>query len=279
MTFSRLCIAGLVAGGALSAPAQAQESEYPKHVVTAGWLHFFTLEQDEPLTTHVAPSPVTVGSGIPETFSSPGTGSSVNDGDTLLLAYSYFFTPNWAVELNGGIPIEFEIQGKGVVMPNGDPSFQYNLDLGSAENNPLATTRQWSPTLLAQYHFFDPSKRLRPYLGLGFTYTWFTNVELDDNFVADLEELGGVLASGFGLSEETTVSAGAADSFTYAINAGLSYQLTDNWKLTGSLTYLGVETTATIEVRSADNNQILATSKADLQINPLVTGLLLSYQF
>lgn len=279
MTFSRLCIAGLLAGGALSAPAQAQDGGYAKHVVTAGWLHFFTLEQDAPLTTHVVPSPVTVGSGIPETFSSPGTGASVNDGDTLLLAYSYFFTPNWAVELNGGIPIEFEIEGKGEVLPNGDPNFPYNLDLGSAENNPLASTRQWSPTLLAQYHFFDPSKRLRPYLGLGFTYTWFTNVELDDNFVADLQELGGALASGFGLSEETTVSAGAADSFTYAINAGLSYQLTENWKLTGSLTYLGVETTATIEVRSADNNQILATSKADLQINPLVTGLLLSYQF
>ena len=57
-----------------------------------------------------------------------------------------------------------------------------SVDLGDPANNPLATARQWSPAALLQYYFFDSSFALRPYLGLGFTYTWFTDVELNAAF-------------------------------------------------------------------------------------------------
>lgn len=266
----------------LSTPAlAASDGDYARNVIQTGWLHFFTLEEDEPLTTTVTPSPVTQATGIPTEFTSPGTGVSIEDGDTLFLAYTRYFTPNWALELAGGLPLDFDITGKGTIMPFAPQSTPYDLQLGAAENNPLASVKQWSPTLILQYHFGTPQSKLRPYAGLGFTYTWFTDFKLDEDFVDGINAptgLGPALAAGFG-ETASSVSVDTDNAFGVAINGGFSYLINANWGVTGSLTWLLIETTASIDVHAADSGQLLARTQGDIKLNPLVAGLFLSYRF
>jgi outer membrane protein len=96
--------------------------------------------------------------------------------DTIGLTFNvtYMFTPNWGVELLGGLPFlhDITLNGSGAV--------------GETELLP--------PTLSAQYHF-NPNGHVRPYVGAGLNYTVFsgertwgalqgTKLELDSSFGA-----------------------------------------------------------------------------------------------
>src|SRR6516164_6347427 len=41
----------------------------------------------------------------------------------------------------------------------------------------LGEARQWSPTILAKYYFNDGEAKLRPFVGLGATYVWYSDVK------------------------------------------------------------------------------------------------------
>jgi len=96
--------------------------------------------------------------------------------DTIGLTFSatYMFTPNFGVELLGGLPFLHDI----------------TLNGGGA----VGETELLPPTLSAQYHF-NPYGHVRPYLGAGINYTLFsgertwgalqgTKLELDSSFGA-----------------------------------------------------------------------------------------------
>jgi outer membrane protein len=75
--------------------------------------------------------------------------------DTIGLTFSltYMVTPNWGVELLGGLPFLHDITLQG--------------------NGAVAETELLLPTLSAQYHF-NPNGRVRPYVGAGLNYTLFS---------------------------------------------------------------------------------------------------------
>jgi outer membrane protein len=261
---------------ALSAPVFGQAGTTS---VQLGWFHLHTMEDDHPLETSVTPSPFTEAYGIPTEFTSEGTGASVNDSNTVALLINHFFTDHWAVEFAGGIPAKFDITGKGMISLSGDPDDPLNVNLGSDQNNPLAKVKQWSPTLLVQYHFLQPSAKLRPYVGVGLTYTWFTDIKLDEDFQASVNNgLGALLAAGAGESGPVHTSADAKSDWAPVLNAGARYLLNEHWSIVGSATYLPLETTATIKIK-ADSGATLAESKADLGLDTLVTLLTVQYSF
>ncbi|MFW9617812.1 OmpW/AlkL family protein [Aquabacterium sp.] len=72
---------------------------------------------------------------------------------------SYFFTPNFAVEVIATTPQKHTV--------NSDA-------LGN-----LGTLRHLPPTVTAQYHFAPDNASVRPYVGLGLNYTHFSAVNLD----------------------------------------------------------------------------------------------------
>lgn len=82
-------------------------------------------------------------------------------GPTINLAY--FFTPNLAVDVLGGLPFEHDIKLNGTK---------------------IGSTKQLPPIVTLQYHF-APEARLRPFVGVGLNYTYFFDEELDNG--ADLE--------------------------------------------------------------------------------------------
>lgn len=262
----------------LAAPA-AQALKAGDLIIQGGWFFLSPQESSEPLHTKLAPSLIGNALGIEEQFESSDTSLSVNDSSTPALTLSYFFTDHLVVKLEGGVPAEFDLSGQGRVRPTGLTGALVNVDLGAPENNPLASVRQWSPAILVQYYFRDVTARLRPYLGLGVTYTWFDDIELNKNFEQSLNQnFGSVLALATGSSGNTHVSGDAESDIAAIFNAGLSVELNDRWSLSFSLSYLTLDTTSRITISSDDGTR-LAESSSKLDLNPIVSSMLISYRW
>lgn len=93
----------------------------------------------------------------------PGVNISVEDLETLYLAYVRHFTPHWSLELAFGAPPLTKTDGKG---PATLGSVPYN-------GQTISTARWLAPTLLVGYTFLDPQDVLRPYVELGVNWTHF----------------------------------------------------------------------------------------------------------
>ncbi|WIV97316.1 MULTISPECIES: OmpW/AlkL family protein [Roseateles] len=88
---------------------------------------------------------------------STGLGLTVNNKVIPEVDFSYFVTPNFALELILTVPQKHTLKSKGT-------------DIGSLKHLP--------PTLSAQYHF-NPTGGFRPYVGAGVNYTNFSAVKFD----------------------------------------------------------------------------------------------------
>lgn len=107
-------------------------------------------------------------------------------GPTVTL--SYFFSPNWAIDVLGGLPFKHKINVNGT-------------QAGEAKHLP--------PILSLQYHFF-PENRLRPFVGAGINYTTFLDEKLDNG--ADLklkDSWGPAFQAGFDYAINNSWSVGA----------------------------------------------------------------------
>lgn len=279
----------------VAVPVYADES--PRNQISAGWLRVQTNEKSDELST--------TSNGT--TTTSPGTSSELNNANTLGLTYTRFFTDNWSAQFVGGVPPEFELTGKG------------HTPFGNLESfDKLATVRQWSPTLLGIYTFGSPNQALRPYVGIGVTYTKFDNIELDKGFESAMINTGnqaitagayakgtngrslqsdaanGVFTPGspnfnaqlagaysqsaaYAAANPASVDVKADSSVDPVATIGLDYHISDRWYAQGSVSYLPLATTATITLKSSAGT--LATSKASLDINPIVTYIGIGYRF
>ncbi|MGB0211964.1 OmpW/AlkL family protein [Algiphilus sp.] len=262
---------------ALAMPASAYREG--ALVLQAGWFHLAPQESSEPLRTRLAPSVVGSLLGIDPDFTSEGTSTGVSNAHTPALTLSYYLTDHWVLKAEGGVPAEFDLYGDGVVRPTGPSGLLINVDLGAPENNPIASARQWSPAILLQRYFRDASARLRPYLGVGASYTWFTNVELKPAFSDALNRnFGRSLAVVTGNPGRTVVRGDSDSAWAPIVNAGLSYALTDRLSLSLSLSYLFLSTTSRITIEAADGTR-LAESTTELDLGTAVSSLLLSWRW
>lgn len=244
-----------------------------------GGAHFSPREHSDPVYTELQDSALGTLLGIDPTFSSPGTKAHVSESQTLLLAYARAFTDHITVKLEGGIPPKFELKGEGVVRPTGPSGNVIEVDLGAPENNPLASARLWSPTVLFQYVFRDPSRAFRPSLALGTTYIFYTDEELDPDLRDSLnQQFGQTLALATGNPGETNVSAEAEGGFGYIVNAGFDWRFSERWSVIGSVSFLRLDQTSIIEIHD-DNGERLARSETHVDVNPVISALLLGYRF
>lgn len=262
---------------AFSLPAAAQAAG--SMLLQAGVLNAVTLDKSTELHTDVKPG---LGAliGIPQSFDSPGTSATASNATTLQVALSYFVTDHLAIKAEGGIPPKFYLRGKGVVQPNPNIA-ALSVDLGARDNNPIASSRQWSPALLAQYYFGQSGAHWRPVLGAGVTYTFFTGVKLDRDFENDLNATFGrnlALANLNFPIDGTKVNAKSAPDWAPIANIGLSYAFDSHWGAALSVSYVWLSTSSTITIDAADGTR-LSTSKTRIDIDPLATALLVSYNF
>lgn len=236
---------GAVAAAAALASAPAMAQQAGDWVVGAGWFHLSPQDSSKPLT-FTAPVPAVV----------PGSGARVSNSDTLGLSATYFIDPHWAVEGVLGIPPKFRLYGTGTLDRVGE----------------LGQARQWSPTILGKYYFNDAEARFRPFVGLGATYVWYSNVNLTSS-------LQGALGSQLHQAPLSTVTTAKLDSsFAPVFNVGAAWQFDRHWGVSLSVSYIPLRTTAKLTTTTSFGLPV-GSSQASLKLNPVVTYLAATYRF
>ncbi|EKS9800268.1 MULTISPECIES: OmpW/AlkL family protein [Burkholderia] len=272
-----LCAA---ASAAAVAPLAAHAQSAGSNVVTLGWFHIMPQQSSTPMTTNVAPTPINTPLRLPPSFTSPGTGLHTSGADTVGLTVSHFLTDHIAVTSVAGVPPVFKVSGQGTIKPPGPAGALGTQNIGLASVNPIVkSVRQWSPAAILQYYFGAANAKFRPFLGLGVSYNWFSDLQLNTNFIKQTQDnLGAVLAAGAGKPGTTSVEAKASSSWQPVFNAGLQYNMTEHFGLIASVTYIPLKTTSTVTIKAADGT-VLSESKSDLKADPIISYVGMTYKF
>ncbi|RFB70664.1 MULTISPECIES: OmpW family outer membrane protein [unclassified Herbaspirillum] len=236
-------IAALSIAAAFAAPAMAQTAG--SNIVNLGWFHLAPQDSSETLR---------VNSPIQTTL--PGSGAAVGNADTLGIAFTHFFTDNFALTTDVGIPPTFKLTGTGTLASAGE----------------LGKAKQWSPAIIAKWYFGDGNSKFRPFVGAGVSYVWYSDVELTSQFQ-------GALASRFS-NGATTAGKSTADlssSLAPVLNVGATYNFDQNWSLGFSVAYIPLKTKADITTTLPTGTQF--KSSTSLTLNPIVTFLSVGYKF
>jgi len=233
------CLAALSALSALAAfslPAAAQSAG--SNVVNVGWFHLYTDDSSQPLQRTVP---------TPNTFA--GSGATVSSADTLGIAYTRFITDNFALTLDAGIPPKFKLDGEGT--------------LGFAGQ--LGTAKQWSPAIVAKWFFGEANAKWRPFVGVGVTHVWYSDVKLSPSLVGIVAGPGG------------SATANLSSSWAPVANVGVTYNMNERWSIGFSLSYIPLDTNAEIIGTTATN--IRTRHVTSLTLDPYVSFLSVGYKF
>jgi len=276
----RRIVKPVLAAVAAVAASTAHAQYAGDNVAVLGWFHVAPVQSSSPLTTTVAPTPINTPLRLPHSFTSPGTGLRTSSADTVGLVFTHFLTDHIAVSSVAGVPPVFQLSGHGLILPPGPAGALGSQNLSDPATNPIVkSVRQWSPALIFQYYFRDGGARFRPFVGVGVSYNWFSDIQLNPNFVrATQNDLGSVLAAGAGKPGTTKISAKASASWQPVFNAGATYSITSHLGIVASVTYIPLRTTSSVIVKSADGTE-LAVSRAELKADPIISFLALSYRF
>ena len=240
-------------------------------------------------------------------------GMEAENTDTLGLTLSYFVNDNVSLELIGGIPPKVDIKGVGEIRavalstsnsppPLGTPPTYFNglqllkdtliTDLGA--HGKVAEVTAWTPAITAKYHFGTSGKdRFRPFVGAGVTYGHFNKLKLNGGVEEDLIQAGYMidnilsgragkaLHGGKGSSTATPeVKVKTSDAFAPVLTAGFTFDLTERWFTTGSLSYMpNFNNVATVTVTDTSTGRELIKSTTKIDLDPLVTYVGVGYRF
>jgi outer membrane protein len=184
--------------------------------------------------------------GVPE--DTLRNGVSVDNGTALGLIGAWMINDRWALELLAATPFEHDVKV---------------TDLGIA----AGSVKHLPPTLSLQWHPRGGMPGWQPYLGVGLNYTTFFEEEVDPALGA---VLGEVLSA-------TSAKLNLDDSFGWAAQAGVDIPLNDDWALNFGVWYIDIGTTAEIRVGFEDGSS--ATTRFDVDIDPFVWNVGVSYNF
>lgn len=237
----------LVAGAAMAMAGVAQAQSAGSNIVSFGWMRVMPQGHSEFLTIDSAPRAL----GIPAGYQKPNTGATIDSADTLGLTFAHFFTDNISAEFVLGVPPKHDVSG----------------DRGYEKYGKLGEVRQWSPTVLGKWHFFDAKTKFRPWVGIGVNYTWFTGETVTNQTFINNEFLPG-----------SRMSASAKSSWNPVFALGANYAVTDNWFVGVSVSYVPVTTTATFTT-TLPGNLGTVQSHTKIKIDPIVTFLNVGYRF
>ncbi|MEO5882271.1 MAG: OmpW family outer membrane protein [Caldimonas sp.] len=212
-TTSSLGVAAALAGAALAAQAQ-------DNVLKVGVTRY---------DTHARTNGIS-GIGVP-----PGADAKVGDANTIIFVFERLFGPNLGAELVMGIPPTIKAKASG--------SVEFLNATGT-----VLSAKNWAPTLLLNYHFFDPGTTWRPYVGVGINYTQFRSVK---SSLADDVKMG--------------------SSWGPAAQVGISYMITKDISAFASLAALKVKSKVV-----ASGNTVLTTT---VDFRPTVYSAGVEYKF
>lgn len=172
-----------------------------------------------------------------------GLGVEVDEAFMPEVDITYMITPHWGVEAIAS-------------MANHDVNLK-GSGLGLADGTKLFDTWVLPPTVTLQYHFM-PNNNIRPYVGAGVNYTATLFDDADEGLEA---ALGG------------PVDVSSHNSWGWALQAGLDYDINESWFFNVDVKYIDMDTTAKLNI--GGGNQLAV----DVDINPFVVGAGVGYRF
>lgn len=183
-----------------------------------------------------------VSSGDLTAPSIPGVKIDVAADTQPLVTINYSLTDHIALSTFVGTAYKHEQFGDGAILGSGK--------LGVVDVLPV--------TLLAQYHFFDPKAKFRPFVGAGITYAYFRN-EVGSGTLTALTNPGSGIPTSYKVDSKwgTTFKVGAS----YAIN--------DRWFAAAAISKTFVKTTSRLSTGQT----------IDLTLDPVAVMLGVGYHF
>ena len=170
-------------------------------------------------------------------------GIDVDSAVTLDIDITYMFTNNFGVELLLDRTSTHDGTGTGNISGLGK--------VGEVTVLP--------PSLIAQYHFM-PNNNIRPYAGAGINYTFFFSEETTASLTNAVNPGGST-----GLDVD--------DTFSIVFQAGVDFDINQNWYWNLDAKYFLMDTTATIQADGAD------ALKVDFDLDPLLLGVGIGTRF
>jgi len=153
-----------------------------------------------------------------------GTGIEVQGDTTLDLTITYFQTDKLAYEVLLVTPFSNDIESEGLA----------GLKVGETDTLP--------PTFSVLYYPAGTADNLKPYVGAGINYTIYLSPDVSDD-----------LGSGdFDIE----------DSLGLALQAGIDYEINENWGVNAAIRYIQIEADATIKLKPS-GTKIEVTSDID----------------
>lgn len=223
-------VAVLAMAPVLSSASQADDLD---NVVRIGYAHVTFGSQPADLTGPPGTTP-------------PGLGMRAENLDALGISYERRLSQNWSVQLQAGVPPKLTAAGAGVAQPVGT----------------VATARIWFPTAMALYTFTEVPI-IRPYVGLGVTYTWFTDEKASSAYTAALQG--------------TSSSISLSDSWGPFARIGFECPIDKNWSVNMEYSAFRVDTTATVVTQTPGVGPI--TRRVNVKDSPRIFGLTVGYRF
>ncbi|AJG22556.1 OmpW/AlkL family protein [Cupriavidus basilensis] len=176
----------------------------------------------------------------------PGLRMGVKDLDILAISVERRLSRNWAVQLQAGVPPTLTAVGAGTGQSVGT----------------VATARIWFPTVLALYTFTDVPV-IRPYLGAGVTYTFFTDEKSSSTYTAAVQG--------------TSSSIHLQNSWSPYARIGFEYPIDKHWAINMEYSRFRMKTVATVVTQTPGIGAI--SRRIDIKGYPQIFGLTLGYKF
>lgn len=146
---------------------------------------------------------------------------TVKNNTQLGLTATYMLADNVGIELLGATPFSHKIDAK-------VPQLGADGDFGR-----VVILKQLPPSLYAQYYFFEPNAKVKPYVGAGLNYTRFYHAKSVDSRVTNLNV--------------------KKHSFGPVANLGVDVKLTDNIYFNAAAWYTRIKTTAKFTAKDLDH--------------------------
>lgn len=182
-----------------------------------------------------------VNSGDLDAPALPHTKVEVGNDTEPVVIVTYGVTDHISVEIPLGLPYKHDLNGAGAIEGTGK--------LGSSKVLPA--------TALVQYRFFDPKATIRPYVGAGLTYAYFSD-ETGSGQLTALINTGGPAAT-FKLDRK----------FGATFQTGFAYAINDRWFADLSVTKSFLKTTAHYSTGQTQN----------VKLDPVSLGFGIGYKF
>lgn len=235
----------------------AATSDGKRFAVSVGWAHIMPQGNQQGVYTD------SNNKAVSSTGFTSNAGFEFENSNTAELKIDYLVNDHVSLGLILGMPPKSDIKGKGSLLNN-----QLNLD----KFNKVGDIKIYSPVITGKYHFGKVENKLRPYVGVGMMYARFTDFNLDSAVANDslLKVTNGSISN---VKVDSTIAPVAF--------AGLDYSINKDWFVTASVSYVHLNTHASLDVNGkhplAGSYTVQGSTK--VEINPVVTYLGFGYRF